>query len=83
MTTKDLIATIETATGKSISQLKSACKKMTHKEGWNLEMNVKSGVSIVWVSNRNYCGGEKNGYGQGLYALLQSCGTTRNSYKIS
>ncbi len=43
---------------------------------------TKCGHKIVITSNKNYCQGAKNGYGAGVYAVLQYTGVTKE-VKIS
>ena len=66
---------IELASGKSIAQLEKIAKGNFDCDGDFAPVKIKSGISIVWVANCNYGQGSKNGYGIGLYAKLQMCGT--------
>ena len=83
MTTADLKSEIETASGKTLSQLEKIARKNLDVDGDHSPIKIKSGMSVVWVSNANYGQGWKNGYGIGLYAKLQMCGTGTQSIRLT
>ena len=79
----DLKKEIESISGKTIAQLTKLAKSKVDNEGFYEEIKIKSGISVLWVSNRNYGQGAKNGYGIGLYAKLQMCGTGAQTVRLT
>jgi len=79
----ELQSDIETATGKSIARLTKLAKAKKDRDGNHDSIKIKSGLSLVWIANPNYGQGVRNGFGAGLYAKLQMCGTGTQSIKLA
>ena len=83
MTTADLKTEIETVSGKTIAQLEKAARGNTDSDGDPAPIKIKPGMSVLWIANPNYGQGRRNGYGMGLYAKLQLCGTGTQSIRLT
>lgn len=83
MTTTDIKAEIETASGKTLAQLEKAARRNLDRDGDPAPIKIKSGMSVLWVANANYGQGWRNGYGIGLYARLQMCGIGAQSIRLT
>ena len=83
VTLADLKNEITATSGKSIPQLAKLAKQNKDCDGDHDQIKIKSGISIVWIANKNYGQGVKNGFGAGLYAKLQMCGTATQSVKLA
>lgn len=81
--TADLKTEIETASGKSIAQLGKDARRNLDRDGDPSPIKIKPGVSVVWVANPNYGQGWRNGYGIGLYAKLQMCGSGTQAVRLT
>ena len=70
----ELIKEIEAA-GHSLKDLEKKSRAKTDADGCCARIPVMTGLAVVWVSNPNYQGGKRNGYGPGLYAVgtLSKC----------
>lgn len=73
ITKPELIGMITESIG-SLGTTKARLKKTVDEDGVSETLQAFDGVGVVWISNRNYQGGRKNGYGPGLYARLQGVG---------
>jgi len=76
-------AEIQLATGKTIEQLEISARSNLNCDGDPEQIKIKPGISIIWISNPNYGQGRQNGYGAGLYARFQMCGTASQSVRLT
>ena len=82
ITKQELISQITSTVG-PLSKLASKSKATKDADNIHPKIQVAPGLSVGWVSNPNYCGGVKNGYGPGLYAYIMNCGTLAQNIKLS
>ena len=83
MTTTAIKTEIERVSGKTIAQLEKVARRSLDRDGYPAPIKIKSGISVVWVANANYGQGWRNGYGIGLYAKLQMCGTGTQAVRLT
>ena len=82
ITKQELIERITLAAG-PLSKLARKSKATKDSDNVHPKIQVAPGLTVGWVSNPNYCGGTKNGYGPGLYAYIMNCGTLAQNVKIA